>query len=223
MKFLLADDQALFRAGIASILHQHYESLEVVEVAVFSEVIKQVKQSPAFDLAVLSMQIAGGNGVTSIKLFHQRYPHIPVLVISEIRERHLMEQAMENGAMGFVCKSAEETELLKAVALILQGDLYITDKILRRDRMAAARSSTIAPVDRRRHNTNEYGLTERQMQIIQHLAIGRSNREISTELGLAEGTVKVHVAAAYQMLRVNSRAEAVHVAMQLGLIGVDNG
>lgn len=223
MRILLADDQALFRAGIASMLRQHYEPLEVVEAPVFTEVIKQVKQSPTFDLVVLSMQITGGNGVISIKLFHQRYPHIPVLVISEIAGRHLMEQTMEYGAMGFVCKSADEVELLKAVALILQGELYITNKILRRDRMAAARSSTIAPVDRRRHNTNEYGLTERQMQIIQHLALGRSNREISTELGLAEGTVKVHVAAAYQMLRVNSRAEAVRVATQLGLIGVANG
>jgi DNA-binding NarL/FixJ family response regulator len=222
MKVLLADDQALFRAGIVSMLRSQYESLEVVEASVFVKALKQVKLSPDFDLAILDMQITGGDDVLSVKVFHQRYPHIPVLVTSEKEDRSLMEQAMGYGAMGFICKSADEAELLKAVALVLQGDLYITDKTLRRNR-AVASAEVTPPPDRRRQNTNQYGLTERQMQILQHLAVGRSNRDIAHELGLAEGTVKVHVAAAYQMLRVNSRSEAVHVASQLGLIGVANG
>jgi DNA-binding NarL/FixJ family response regulator len=222
MKVLLADDQALFRAGIVSMLRSQYEPLEVVEAAVFMKALKQVKLSPAFDLAILDMHIAGGDDVLSIKVFHHRYPHIPILVTSEKEDRAVMERAMEYGAMGFICKSADETELLKAVALVLHGDLYITNKTLRRNRVTVTAEVT-PPPDRRRQNTNQYGLTERQMQILQHLAKGRSNREISTELGLAEGTVKVHVAAAYQMLRVNSRSEAVHVAAQLGLIGATNG
>ncbi|MFY9261659.1 MAG: response regulator transcription factor [Gallionella sp.] len=222
MKVLLADDQALFRAGIASMLRSQYESLEVVEAAVFMKALKQVKLSPAFDLAILDMQIAGGDDVLSVKVFHHRYPHIPILVTSEKEDRAVMERAMEYGAMGFICKSADETELLKAVALVLHGDLYITNKTLRRNRVTTT-AEVAPPPDRRRQNTNQYGLTERQMQILQNLAAGLSNREIATELGLAEGTVKVHVAAAYQMLRVNSRSEAVHVAAQLGLIGAANG
>lgn len=224
MKILLADNQALFRAGIVCMLRPHFDSMAVVEASVFVEALKQVKLSPTFDLAILNMEIAGGDGALSIKIFHQRYPGVPVLVTSETEDRALMEQVMEYGAMGFICKSATEAEFIKAVKLVLHGDLYITDKTLRRRRAPTTTDdSTLPPPDRRRQNTNQYGLTERQMQILQQLAVGQSNRDIAHELGLAEGTVKVHVAAAYQMLRVNSRSEAVHVATQLGLIGATNG
>jgi DNA-binding NarL/FixJ family response regulator len=223
MRILLADDQALFRAGLACMLQRKYGELEVVEASVFSKVMNVMKLAPEFDLMVLDLKIPGSDGAISIKLFHQRYPDIPLVVVTEAEDRRIMEQSMEYGAMGFVCKSSTEAEFLKAVGLVLQGDLYISPKTLRRDPMAAARSSTLAPVDRRRQNTNEYGLTERQMQILQYLSAGLSNREISVQMSLAEGTVKVHVAAAYQMLRVNSRSEAVRVAEQLGLIEVPHG
>ena len=68
-------------------------------------------------------------------------------------------------------------------------------------------------------HTNEYGLTQRQMQVLTHLAAGMSNREIAEKIHLAEGTVKVHVAAVYQALRVGSRMEAVREAEKLGLLG----
>ncbi len=74
-------------------------------------------------------------------------------------------------------------------------------------------------VDRRSQNTNEYGLTQRQMQVLTHLAAGLSNKEIAETIHLAEGTVKIHVAAVYQTLRVNSRMEAVRMAEKLGLVG----
>ncbi len=218
MRILLADAQVLFRAGIAHMLQQKYEATEIIEASVYGEVIKFVKHDPHIDLLILDLKIPGSDGAISVKLFHQRYPDIPLIVIADAEDRSAMETSMEYGATGFVCKSSTEEEFLKAVGLVLQGDLYISPKTLRRNRMAAARSCSITPIDRRRQNTNEYGLTERQMQILQHLSIGLSNREISAEMGLAEGTVKVHVAAAYQMLRVNSRAEAVRVAQQLGLI-----
>lgn len=223
MKVLLADDQVLFRAGLSCILQRQYPDIEIVEVAMFSKVISLVKQDSSFDLALLNAQLPGSDGAISVKVLHQHYPNLPLIIMANDEDRRVMELSMEYGATGFICKSSTEAEFLKAVGLVLQGDLYISPKTLRRDPMAAARSNTLSPVDRRRQNTNEYGLTERQMQMLQHLAAGLSNREISTEMGLAEGTVKVHVAAAYQMLRVNSRTDAVRIAQKLGLIGASNG
>lgn len=224
MRILLASDQTLLRGGLVSLLQNQYPDVQVEEVAVFAKVIALLKQPPTFNLVLLDFKLPGSDGAISVKDLHQRHPDIPLMVIAELEERASMEQVMEYGAMGFICKrNSSAADFLKAVNLVLRGDVYISPKTLRRDPMAAARSTTIAPVDRRRQNTNEYGLTERQMQILHHLAAGLSNREIATTMGLAEGTVKVHVAAAYQMLRVNSRTEAVRVAEQLGLLGVSHG
>lgn len=223
MRVLLTGDQALFRAGLASLLRQKYPGVEIEEVAMFNKVIALLKQVPV-DLVLLDFKLPGSEGAVSVKDLHQRHPETPIIVLAEQEERACMEQVMGCGAQGFLCKgNSSDQDFLRAVGLVLRGDVYISPKTLRRDPQAAARSNTIAPVDRRRQNTNEYGLTERQMQILHHLAAGLSNREIALAMGLAEGTVKVHIAAAYQMLRVNSRAEAVRVAEQLGLLGEQNG
>jgi DNA-binding NarL/FixJ family response regulator len=75
-------------------------------------------------------------------------------------------------------------------------------------------------MDKRSLHTNGYGLTPRQMEVLQHLCAGMSNKEIASHIHLAEGTVKIHVAAVYQTLKVNSRLEAVRAAEHLGLVGV---
>jgi DNA-binding NarL/FixJ family response regulator len=193
-------------------------------VSIFPKVITIPKLFPLFDLVLLDFKLPGSDGVVSVKDFHHRYPDIPLAVMADLEDRGVMEQVMNYGALGFICKkNTTGADFIKAVGLVMRGDLFVSPKTLRRDPLAAAFSSTIAPIDRRRQNTNEYGLTERQMQILHHLAAGLSNREISQTMGLAEGTVKVHVAAAYQMLRVNSRTEAVRIAEQLGLLGGSNG
>ncbi len=223
MRVILTGDQALFRAGLASLLRQEYPGVEIEEVTMFNKLINLLRQAPA-DLVLLDYKLPGSHGAISVKDLHQRYPDSQIIVLAEQEDRPCMEEVMGFGAMGFICKcNSSDADFLRAIELVLRGDVFISPKTLRRDPMAAARSSTVSPVDRRRQNTNEYGLTERQMQILHHLASGLSNREIAATMGLAEGTVKVHVAAAYQMLRVNSRAEAVRVAEQLGLLGVNNG
>ena len=76
--------------------------------------------------------------------------------------------------------------------------------------------------DRRSLRTNEYGLTSRQMEVLRYMAAGMSNKEIAEAVHLAEGTVKIHVAAVYQTLRVGNRMEAVRAAEKLGLLGVSH-
>jgi DNA-binding NarL/FixJ family response regulator len=128
-----------------------------------------------------------------------------------------MEKVMGYGAMGFVCKSSSAPVMLSALNLVLAGGVYVPPQMLQQSPSPAVSASD--RVDKRSQNTNEYGLTVRQMQVLTHLAEGMSNKQIAQAVNLAEGTVKIHVAAVYQVLRVNSRMEAVRVAEQLGLIG----
>jgi len=104
---------------------------------------------------------------------------------------------------------------------VLSGGVYVPPQILQQSSVAFENESDRK--DGRSLNTNEYGLTTRQMEVLRHLSAVLSNKQIAEAIHLAEGTVKIHVAAVYQILRVNSRMEAVRVAEQLGLVGASHG
>lgn len=217
MKILLVDDHSLFREGMCYVLQQLQEQVEIFEADNFSDALKQADQHPELDLALLDLNMPGSEGAISIKFFHQRFPHIPVVVVSGEESRVTMEKVMSYGAMGFVCKSSTAPVMLSALNLVLAGGVYVPPQMLQQH--GALESYMPEHLDKRSLHTNEYGLTARQMQVLTHLADGLSNKQIAQAVNLAEGTVKIHVAAVYQILRVKSRMEAVRVAEQLGLIG----
>jgi DNA-binding NarL/FixJ family response regulator len=221
MKILLVDDHALFRDGMRYVLQQLPEEVEILEAGNFPDGLKLATQHPELDLALLDLNMPGSEGPVSIRFFHQRYPHIPVVVISGEEGRGYMEKVMNYGAMGFVCKSSNAAVMLSALNLVLSGGVYIPPQLLRQYGEIAAKEPDVA--DRRSLHTNEYGLTQRQMQVLTHLAAGLSNKEIAEAIHLAEGTVKIHVAAVYQTLRVGNRMEAVRMAEKLGLVGTPHG
>lgn len=217
MKILLVDDHALFRDGMRYVLQQLPEEVEIMEAGNFADGLKLAMQHPELDLALLDLNMPGSEGPISIRYFHQRYPHIPVVVVSGEEGRSHMEKVMNYGAMGFISKSSTAAVMLGALNLILSGGVYIPPQMLRQH--GALDEKEPATLDRRSLNTNEYGLTQRQMQVLAYLAAGLSNKEIAEAIHLAEGTVKIHVAAVYQILRVNNRMEAVRMAEKLGLVG----
>lgn len=217
MKILLVDDHSLFREGMRYVLRQLPEACEIFEAGNYPDGLKQAELHPELDLVLMDLNMPGSEGAISIKFFHQRFPHIPVVVVSGEDNRVQMEKVMSYGAMGFVCKSSTAPVMLSALNLVLAGGVYVPPQMLQQPSMLGAGASE--RTDKRSLNTNEYGLTARQMQVLGHLAEGLSNKQIAQAVDLAEGTVKIHVAAVYQILRVNSRMEAVRVAEQLGLIG----
>lgn len=219
MKILLVDDHALFREGLRYVLQQLPEEVEILEAGNFHDGLRLAAQYPELDLALLDLNMPGSEGAVSVKFFHQRYPHIPVVVVSGEDGRGIMERVMNYGAMGFVCKNSTAPVMLSALNLVLSGGVYIPPQILQQHSVEEPKPKETERVDRRSLRTNEYGLTARQMEVLKHLASGMSNKEIAQAVNLAEGTVKIHVAAIYQLLRVNSRMEAVRAAEQLGLIG----
>ncbi|MDP2695501.1 MAG: response regulator transcription factor [Gallionella sp.] len=221
MKILLVDDHALFRDGMRYVLQQLPEEVEILEAANFPDGLKLATQHPELDLALLDLNMPGSEGPVSVRFFHQRYPHIPVVVVSGEEGRGFMEKVMNYGAMGFVCKSSNAAVMLSALNLVLSGGVYIPPQLLRQYGEIVAKEPDVA--DRRSLHTNEYGLTQRQMQVLTHLAAGLSNKEIAEAIHLAEGTVKIHVAAVYQTLRVGNRMEAVRMAEKLGLVGTPHG
>lgn len=221
MRLLLVDDHALFREGMRLVLQQLPEVTEILEAGSFSEALKVAEANPDLDLALLDLNMPGSDGAISIRYFNRHYPHIPVMVVSGEEGRTIMEKVMASGALGFVCKNSSAPVMLSALNLVLSGGVYVPPQLLRPSDDGSRQDAD--RLDKRSTRTNEFGLTARQMEVLQCIAEGLSNKEIADKLNLAEGTVKIHVAATYQTLRVNNRMEAVRLAEQLGMIGASNG
>jgi DNA-binding NarL/FixJ family response regulator len=218
MQILLIDGHALFRHGMCLILRQLLDGVgSIMEAGDFSEGLKIAEKHPDLNLALIELNTPGSAGAICVRQFRQCYPHIPVVVVSGEEDCRVIKEAMGNGADGFVCKSSTVSELLNALSFVLVGGVYMPPQLLHPSGKAAERRNDRG--NDRRVNTND-GLTARQLQVLRCLADGFSNKVIAEKINIAEGTVKVHVAAIYQALRVNNRVDAVRVSDQLGLTGV---
>jgi len=215
IKVLMVDDHALFRDGMRYVLQQLADEVEVIDSGDFLDGMHQAAQNPDLDLALIDLNMPGSEGSKSIKAFHQKHPSIPLVVVSGSDQRADIEKVMEYGAMGFISKMSSSKIMLSALRMVMDGGIYLPPQLLQQ---AVASMDQGAVPDRRTERVNKAGLTTRQTQTLQCLAEGLSNKEISAKMNLAEGTVKIHTAAVYQALRVNSRLEAVSAARRMGLL-----
>ena len=219
MKILLADDHALFREGMHYVLCKLGEQVDIMDAGSFSDAMDIAWHNPGLDLALLDLKMPGSDGVASIKLFHARHPDVPIVVVSGTDRSGDIESAMNSGAMGFISKVSASKDMVQALRVVLGGGIYLPPKLLLQ---TVARAEDVRR-DGRSWRVNRFGLTARQMEVLQHLAHGMSNKGIALATGLAEGTVKVHVAAIYQALKVSNRNEATRAALNLGLVEDSEG
>ncbi len=215
IKVLMVDDHALFRDGMRYVLQQLADEVEVIDSGNFADGMQQAANHPDLDLALLDLNMPGSEGVKSIQVFHESNPSIPLVVVSGSDQRDDIEKVMECGAMGFISKMSSSKMMLSALRMVMDGGVYLPPQLLQQ---AMAGMDQGHAVDKRTDRPNKNGLTSRQMQTLQLLAEGLSNKEISLRMNLAEGTVKIHTAAVYQALRVSSRLEAVSAARRLGFL-----
>jgi len=214
LQVLLADDHALFRDGMRYVLQQLSEQVDVICAGNFAETLRQAETNPGLDLALIDLNMPGSDGVASIRIFHHHFPEVPLVVVSGSDQRSEIEWVMEYGAMGFISKMSSAKEMVTALRLVLGGDIYFPPQLISQPESENNHVETDNP----HQHLNNHGLTKRQMQTLQYLAEGLSNKEIALKMDLAEGTIKVHVAATYQILQVCSRLDAVRKAQKLGLI-----
>ncbi len=126
---------------------------------------------------------------------------------------------MNLGAMGFISKMSPSKVMLSALRIVLDGGVYVPPQLLQQ--VVAKLETGQALSDKRSQRAGKYGLTPRQLEVLQFIGAGLNNKDISKKLDLAEGTVKIHVAAIYQALHVGTRVEAVATARRFGFIAAE--
>lgn len=205
MKAILADDHALFRDGFALLLKQLEPQATVLEAASLYEVVYQAERHADTDLVLLDLSMPGMEGIDSVRDLLNRFPDIPVVILSATDSRPLVEALLEIGVAGFIPKSSSSQVMFSALRLVLSGSVYIPPQLLG----SAAEIAGDGVLSQ---------LTDRQREVLRLLAGGKTNKQISRELELSEGTVKVHLYAVYRVLGVANRTEAALLARRLNLV-----
>jgi len=204
MKVLIADDHPLVRDALARTLRCVQPEAEVLEAADFASALR-VLQTDSPQLALVDLHMPGMERVDGVRRLRLLCPGVPLVVASGEDDPAVIRAALAAGAVGFLPKAESPDVLQQALRLVLGGGTYTPPQAL------ADLQPGAAP------RPDASGLTPRQTDVLRCLMRGQPNKLIARELGLTEGTVKIHIAAILRVLQARNRTEAVVVARNLGL------
>lgn len=193
---LVADDHDLVRDTIAAYLGQQ-DDFHVETAPGLPEAKVLLAGRTPFDLAILDYNMPGMDGLAGLETVATTYPHIKVVLMSGIATSDVAHKAMAMGAKGFFPKSAPAKSMVNAIRFVLSGEKYFPFGF-----------SEAAPEKRE----SFMGLSGREMETLEHLCNGASNKEIARALDVAEVTVKLHVKNILSKLRVSNRTQAALLA-----------
>lgn len=214
LKLLVIEDHALVREGLVNVVRQLDDVVEVFEAGECGAGLALAQCHPDLDLALLDLALPGAEGMSCLVLFRERFPALPVVIVSAYDDPHTVGRALKVGASGFVPKSYSSGALLVALRLVLEGQIFTPSPAPVLRPLVEAPPGQVgkdaAPAD--------YGLTERQAEVLGLMVRGKSNRDIAQILGLSEGTVKIHITAIFKALGVSSRTQAMVTASRYGIV-----
>jgi len=221
MHLLVADDHALFRETLVQYIVRSLPQAQVTESADLDAAMALVDEMLIRpDLALLDLQMPGMNGVTGFKAFMDKFPDVPVVLMSGVAEPEDVRNVMGMGARGYFPKTLSGKALVKAIELVLTGEKFIPVDAKTNDIMSAYRSS-YDNQPRPSSPSNAYKLTPREMDVLKGLCSGMANKDIAETLGLQIVTVKLHVRGICRKLNTENRTQAALKAQQLGLVSTD--
>lgn len=219
MKILVVDDHALIRTALRGVLGELGRDVTVLEASDCRGAFSLIEAQPDLDLVILDLNLPGIHGLAALEELRTRHPALPVVVLSSANDRASVMQALDQGAMGYIPKLSSNEVLVSALRLVLSGGIYIPPEILARWESPPATDAQAAGRDSPPPKTPaDFGLSERQAQVLRLLLEGKSNKIICRELDLAESTVKNHVTLIMKALNVTSRTQAVIAAARMGLV-----
>ncbi len=212
MKLLLVDDHALFRSGLRLLLRELPVDIEFLEAADPTDSLVHADKS--VDLILLDLSMPGSTGTSALERMREIFVDVPIVIISSEDDARLIRQAIDLGASGFVPKSSTHRILISALQLILAGGVYLPLHVLMQSARPAPEPAAGVPPAA---DLPVQGMTDRQQQVLLKAVRGHSNKAIARSLQLSEGTIKAHLSAAFRILGVSNRTEAVYAAAQRGI------
>jgi DNA-binding NarL/FixJ family response regulator len=216
MRILLVDDHTLVRKGLVHLLASCLSDAEVDEAENADEAIEKL-QSHDYDVALVDIRMPGRDGLELLKEIRSEWPGVPVIMVSSFDNGEYVKAALSEGAAGYLLKDTTPDDLVQAITVAMTGSGNVLSPRAVRNMFDVTASP---PPAREQQSHLDAGLTKRESDVLQLLAKGCSNREISRQLFLSEKTVKAHLAAVFRKLGVTNRTQAAMVAVSKGIGGV---
>ena len=221
MHILIADDHELFLEGLKLVLTSHFQDAEITSVKNYPELFEALNNNQ-FDLIMTDLAMPGANFTDALNKIHATVKDTPIIVVSAVFDKEIVQKTIETGVSGYIPKSSSNDLMLSAIHLVLAGGVYIPKELLDETSFSSELSSEFqklkelaAPQPPQDKNKK---LTPRQIEVIRGIAKGLPNKLIAYELGLTEGTVKVHITVILKTLGVSNRTAAVMEAVKKGYI-----
>jgi DNA-binding NarL/FixJ family response regulator len=219
MRVLIVDDHPLVRGGVVGQLAEAGEPPGIEQAGCLADALRVLSTASRIDLVLLDLDLPDTVGTSGVETIRQRFPRVPVMVLSAAHDRATIDRCLRAGASGFLSKSASGERLGTAVRAVAGGGIYVprdTEGASPRASWGAATSPVPAGVARAA-SLRDLGLTDRQSDVLKLILRGLPNKLIGRQLQLAEGTVKVHVSAVLRALNARNRTQAVLAVNRLGL------
>ena len=210
MKILIVDDHGLVREGLQAILSRSELGAQCVEAWDAATLWSQLQQHADIDLVLMDIQLPETSGLSLLADITQRFPRLPVIMLSADHDAGIVQHSLEQGARGFLPKSSLNQVLVSAIRLVAAGGVYVPPEALQKPAIRSAPPAPLAhPEPLAVANVASLGFTARQSEVLGLLLQGMSNKQICRALDLAEPTVKIHVRGILRTLGVSSRAEVI--------------
>jgi DNA-binding NarL/FixJ family response regulator len=212
IRVLLADDQAMVRAGFRMILESEPDIVVVGEAADGEQAVDATRRLRP-DVVLMDIQMPGEDGLRATRRITERSGPSRVVILTTFERDDYVYEALQSGASGFLLKNAPPEQLVHAVRVVAAGDALLAPSITRRIIEQFARRPIKPELDEQLQS-----LTQREREVLAMLARGKSNAELAAELFVTEGTIKTHVSSLLAKLGLRDRVQAVVVAYESGLV-----
>jgi DNA-binding NarL/FixJ family response regulator len=215
IRVVLADDHAVVREGTRQLLEREPDILVVGEASDGAEAVRLVESAQP-KVVVMDVRMPGMGGVEATKIIKERYPAVEVLVMTAHDDDEFVFTLLEAGASGYLLKTAPVKELIRAIHEVAEGQSALDPSIARK----VVRQFTGGAARQKQQEAYE-ALTEREQEVLELLAEGKTNKEIAESLIISDRTVQTHLSNVFSKMGVSSRTEAVLEAIRRGWLKID--
>jgi NarL family two-component system response regulator YdfI len=214
IRILIADDHLVVREGLQLILSME-EDLEVVGEAPNGETAVQLAGELQPDVVLMDLRMPGMGGLEAIEQILAQWPEMAIVILTTYNEDELMIRGLQAGARGFLLKDTGRETLFHTIRAAARGETLLQPEIMLRVMAHTGQKEVPAAPEPIEQDV----LTERELEVLTAVARGDRNKEIALQLGVTERTIKAHLTNVYNKLGVDSRAAAVSVGIQQGILG----
>jgi len=209
IKLMIVEDQEIIRKSLGIVLNLNSD-IDVVAMAENGAVGVELARQLEPDIILMDVQMPVMGGLEATESIKKSLPHLKIIMLTTFQDTDIVSRALHAGAEGYILKAIDPVDLASAIRLVHRGGTMISQEAAKAlfNRMSVTAAS----------KESEYGLTEREVQVLKCISDGLSNKDISAKLFLSEGTVKNYISNIYSKLNVQNRAMALKKVSEEGIV-----